>query len=147
MAEPMDNGAPLTFSDEHCTMTVRRLRPGAVLVEIRGYDRGLFGHAPLEEVAREMGRCSPVALFVDAAEAEGATWAVSQEWTRWFQAHRASLARVAILVRSKYVRQTIAVARELSRTGRLIEIYDDAERFARVMRQEGEGEGAAPKTP
>ena len=148
MAEQMETKEALAFSDEHCTMTVRRLGPGAVLVEIRGYDRGLLGLAPLDEVAKEMGRYPPVALFVDAAEAEGATWAVSQQWTRWFQANRDRLARVAILVRSRYVRQTVAVARELSRTGRLIEIYDDADRFAHAVRQEAEGRGRrAPKTP
>lgn len=146
MAERTETAA--AFSEERCTITVRRLRPGAMLVRIRGYDRGLLGMAPLDEVAQEVGRCPPVALFVDAAEAEGATWAVSQQWTRWFQDHRERLSRVAILVRSKFVRQTVAVARELSRTGRLIEIYDDADRFAQVMRQEAEGRGGrGPKTP
>jgi hypothetical protein len=117
------------FSSERCTITVERPAAGVVLVRISGYDRGQFGLQPLDEVAADMQRWGSVHLFVDAADASGATWSVSEQWTDWFAANRARLAGVAILVASPLVRQTIAVARELSRTGRLIDIYDDRGRF------------------
>lgn len=144
MAGRQDEYAVTEFTSERCTITVERPGFGTILVRISGYDRGQFGSAPLDEVADEMQRYAPLNLFVDASQADGATWSVSEAWTQWFSQNHARLARVAILVRSPYVRQTIAVARELSGTGRLIAIYDDEDRFHRAV---AEAVSAGPRTP
>lgn len=123
------------LSADRCTFTFERLDPGVLLVTISGYDRGGFGTAVLDEFAGEMRRFAALEIFIDASEAQGATWEVSQQWTSWFRAHRDHLARVSILVRSKFLRQTIAVAKELSRTGDLIAIYSDPDRFAEALRE------------
>lgn len=123
------------LQDDQCTFRFERLRPGALLVTISGYDRGTFGTAALDELTAEKGRYAPLTLFVDAADARGATWEVSQQWTSWFTANRAGLARVHVLVGSKYLHLTISVAKELSRTGDLIAIYADRDRFEDAVRK------------
>ena len=77
----------------------------------------------------------PVALelFVDAREALGPAVSVSDDWTHFFSLNRRDLRRVSVLVGSKVVHLTIAIAQHLSRTGDLIQIYSDPETFgARV---------------
>jgi hypothetical protein len=58
---------------------------------------------------------------------------VSDDWTHFFSLNRRDLRRVSVLVGSKVVHLTIAIAQHLSRTGDLIQIYSDPETFgARV---------------
>ena len=68
-----------------------------------------------------------------AAMALGAAVRVSEEWTRFFSVNREQLRRVSVLVGSKVVGLTVAIAQHLSRTGNLIQIYSDPATFgARV---------------
>jgi hypothetical protein len=60
--------------------------------------------------------------------AGGCTFAY--ERPRFFSTHRQDLSRVHVLVGSKVVYLTIAIAQHLSRTGNLIQIYSDPETFA-----------------
>lgn len=112
-----------------CTFTYRRLRPGALLVTITGHDVGQFGTATLDEIRLELLRHRPLELFVDAREALGPSVSVSSEWTRFFSLNQDQLRRVSILVGSKVVELTIAIAQHLSRTGNLMQIYTDPEIF------------------
>jgi len=68
---------------------------------------------------------APAHLFVDARNAVGATVRVSEDWTGFLSRHRAQLAHVHVLVGSKMVELTVAIARHLSRTDHLIQIYSD----------------------
>jgi hypothetical protein len=111
----------------------RRLRPGALLVTIVGNDTGQFGTATLDEIRQEMQRHPSLELFVDARDAVGVAMSVSEEWTSFFAMNRPKLKRVSVLVSSKVVSLTVAIAQHLSRTGNLIQIYSDPETFdARV---------------
>lgn len=107
----------------------QRLRPGAFLVTIKGLDNGQFGSAALDEIRMELLRYNPLELFVDARDATGAAVEVSKEWTRFFSANRQQLKRVSVLVGSKIMHLTVAIAQHLSQTGRLIQIYSDPELF------------------
>lgn len=118
-----------------CTFTFERLRPGRLLVTITGYDRGECGTAPLDEIIRETQRYGPLELLIDASQARGVTWAVSEQWTQWFHANQHHLRSVLILVQSKYVEQTILVAKELSKTRHLLSVTSDAEAFATHTRE------------
>ncbi|MDB5049344.1 MAG: hypothetical protein JWO30_2415 [Fibrobacteres bacterium] len=113
-----------------CVFVFRRIRPGVLHAVITGLDNGQFGTTTLDEIRAEIGRHKPVELFVDAREATGAAVSVSEEWTRFFSAHRSELSRVHVLVGSKVVSLTVAIAQHLSRTGNLIQIYSDPETFA-----------------
>jgi len=104
-----------------------------MLVTISGHDTGQFGTTTLDEIRLEMLRNRPLELFVDAREAVGAAVSVSDEWTRFFSLNREYLKRVSILVGTKVVYLTIAIAQHLSRTGNLIQIYSDPETFEARM--------------
>ena len=125
--ETSDGGVRLF--DPVCTFTFRRLRPGSLLVTIVGNDTGQFGTRTLDEIRLELMRYRPLELFVDAREALGAAVSVSDEWTRFFALNREHLKRVSVLVGSKVVYLTVAIAQHLSRTGNLIQIYSDPEMF------------------
>ena len=107
----------------------RRLRPGALEVRIEGVDSGQFGSATLDEIAMALVRERPLELFIDASAASMPTVEVSREWTRFFALNRNDLTRVSVLVSSKSVELTVAIAQHLSQTGKLIQIYSDAELF------------------
>jgi len=121
------------LSSGDCSFVYSRLKPGVLLVTISGYDTGQFGTRSLDEIRDELQRHQPLELFVDARDAFGATVSVSDEWTRFFTGNRERLKRVSVLVGSKAVYLTVAIAQHLSRTGSLLQIYSDAELFdARV---------------
>jgi len=117
----------------NASFVYERLRPGCLLLTISGTDKGQFGTATLDEIRLEMLRMRPVELFVDAAGAVAVSVAVSKEWTQFFSLNRDHLRRVSVLVGSKAIELTVAIAQHLSQTGNLIQIYTDAELFhARV---------------
>ena len=119
----------VTLADSKCRFVFSRPRAGVLEIEIDGIDRGQFGAAPLDEVARAIVRERPLELFVDATRASMPAVSVSQEWTRFFALNRQDLSRVSVLVSDKSVELTVAIAQHLSRTGKLIQIYTDAELF------------------
>lgn len=130
----VDASGELRLSAGSCAFGYRRLRPGALLVTISGHDTGQFGNSTLDEIRLELLRYRPLELFIDAREAVGAAVSVSSEWTRFFALNREQLVRVNVLVGSKVVELTIAIAQHLSRTGRLIQIYSDPETFDQLVR-------------
>ena len=102
-------------------------RPTAcvLVVTITGYDKGQFGTAALDEIGSVLRLGTRVHLFVDARNAIGATVRVSEDWTGFLSRHETELAHVHVLVGSKMVELTVAIARHLSRTDRLMQIYSD----------------------
>jgi hypothetical protein len=112
-----------------CVFEFTRPAPGTLEVRIEGTDKGQFGTAALDEIALAIVRERPIELFVDASKASMPAVAVSQEWTRFFSLNRKDLKRVSVLVSSKSVELTVAIAQHLSRTGNLIQIYSDPSLF------------------
>ena len=102
-----------------------RPKSGVLVVTITGYDKGQFGTAPFDEIGAVLRLAAPVRLFVDARNAVGATVTVSADWTRFLARHAADLTHVHVLVGSKMVELTVAIARHLSRIERLMQIYSD----------------------
>lgn len=134
------SGGEVRLSAGNCEFVFRRPRPAVLSVVITGLDHGQFGTTSLDEIRAEIGRNKPIELFVDAREAVGAAVSVSDEWTRFFSAHREDLKRVHVLVGSKVVYLTVAIAQHLSRTGNLIQIYSDPELFGSRL-------GPGPENP
>ena len=120
-----------------CSFVYRRARPGALLVTITGMDGGQFGTSTLDEITTALARVHEELEAPLAREAIGAAVSVSDDWTRFFSSHRASLERVHVLVGSKVVELTVAMAQHLSRTGNLIQIYSDPEIFASRLEARG----------
>ncbi|RPI61855.1 MAG: STAS/SEC14 domain-containing protein [Lysobacterales bacterium] len=102
-----------------------RPKASVLVVTITGYDKGQLGTAPLDEIGSALRVAAPVQLFVDARNAVGATVRVSEDWTRFLTRHAADLEHVHVLVGSKMVELTVAIARHLSRIERLMQIYSD----------------------
>ena len=112
-----------------CRFVYRQRRPGVLDVTITGVDDGQFGTSSLDELRLALMRDRQLELFIDAREALAPAVSVSEEWTRFFSDHRRDLKRVSVLVGSKVVELTVAIAQHLSRTGHLIQIYSDPEAF------------------
>ena len=119
----------VTLSDGGCSFTYERLRPGVLEIRIAGTDKGQFGTATLDEISNALRRERPLELFVDAAEASMPAVAVSQDWTRFIALNQRDLKRVSVLVSSKSVALTMAIAQHLSNTGKLMQIYSDRELY------------------
>jgi len=132
--ESLESGAT-RLSAGNCSFTFTRPKPKALLITIAGLDSGQFGLTTIDEIASALTREGELELFVDAREATGAAVSVSDEWTRFFVAQRDRLRRVHVLVGSKTVYLTIAIAQHLSRTGELIQIYSDAQIFESRLRK------------
>ncbi|WP_437681478.1 hypothetical protein [Sorangium sp. So ce131] len=135
------------LSNARCTYTFQRLRPGAVLVTITGHDGGEFGEIPLDEIRKEIARFGPVALFVDVRAVTVAAPSVSDAWTAFFAASRTTISRVRILVGSKLLQLVVALSKEASRTGEMIQIDEDPERFQAALAREAAPAPQAPRGP
>ena len=111
--------------------TFRYARPAAGILEIviEGTDNGQFGTSTLDEIAMALMCERPLEIFVDASAASMPAVPVSRDWARFFANNAKDLKRVSVLVSSKTVELTIAIAQHLSQTGKLIQIYSDAEIF------------------
>ena len=117
------------ISDDRCTFRFERIAPGVLEIVIDGIDNGQFGTAPLDQVALALVRERPLEMFVDAAAASMPAVSVSREWARFFSLNRKDLKRVSVLVSSRSVELTVAIAQHLSDTGKLIQIYSDPELY------------------
>lgn len=100
-----------------------RPKPSVLVVTIEGYDKGQFGTAPFDEISSALRVATPLELFVDARNTVGATVRVSQDWTSFLSRHQREFRHVHVLVGSKVVELTVAIAQHLSRTGNLLQIY------------------------
>ena len=75
-----------------CSFDYQRLKPGVMLVTIRGNDIGQFGPATVDELAAEFGRSTQaLQLFVDTQGAIGPAREVMETWTEWFAANRSEI--------------------------------------------------------
>jgi hypothetical protein len=126
--EQLPDGS-LRLSASDVSFTYTRLRPGALLVRIRGFDRGELADACFEPLHDALAGRAPLDLLVDTRDTEGASTSVSNRWTAWFQENRSRLNEVHILVASKFVALTVNVAKHFSRTGELIRIHSDPATF------------------
>jgi phage tail sheath gpL-like len=122
-------GGSIRLSSGDCAFLYKRPRSGVLHVTISGHDTGQFGTSTLDEINGAINREGVLELFIDAREAFGAAVSVSDDWTKFFALNREKLSRVHVLVGSKVVQLTGAIAQHLSRTGNLIQIYSDAELF------------------
>ena len=120
---------PVRMSSRDTAFEFARPKPNVLVVTITGYDKGALGTAPLDEIAAVLRIAGPVHLFIDARNAVGAAVRVSEDWTRFITRHQADLAHVHVLAGSKMVELTVAIARHLSRTDRLIQLYSDPSLF------------------
>lgn len=133
--ETLADGTIKLQSERGSSMTIARVRPGVVLVRIVGYDRGELGDAPFDLMQAEAQRWGKIELFVDATETPGAVTSVREMWTEWFKVHRSQLIRVHAVSGSTFVEMALSVAKTLSRTGELMQLYKDREEFDAALQR------------
>jgi hypothetical protein len=119
----------LQLSAQRCSFIFERLHQGALLVTFTGSDNGQFGTAALDEIRIELLRHRPLELFVDARGATFVGTSVSKDWTHFFALNQEHLKRVSVLVGTKTMELTVAIAQHLSQTRQLIQIYSDSQLF------------------
>ena len=112
-----------------CAIDVIRLRPGAVLVAISGDDAGELGHAPHEELDREIARYGPLELHVDARATTGVGPAVAQAWTAFIRGRGPAVRKAILLVASRQVALAAQSAASLGAVGRVFAVTSDAAAF------------------
>lgn len=125
----------IVFEGIHCTLTIQRPASGVVLAIFKGPDIGEFGDAPFQELSKDLERGRPIELFIDARECLGPSISVSNEWSQWMCAHRASLHRVNILCGSKFVEFTAKFVRSFTEFGDRMRIYTDQAAFYQALAQ------------
>jgi hypothetical protein len=128
-------GGQIHLSTERCTYLYTRLRPGSVLITISGYDRGELGLLPFEELKREIKDFGPVEVFIDVRQAFVPTAPVSEGWQNWIKENRQNLKRVYILVESRAMYIVVSISKELSRTGSLMQVFTDHEKFRNAIQR------------
>jgi hypothetical protein len=129
----------LRLANDRCAYVIRRLRPGTVLMTITGHDGGEFGEAPLDEIRAEIDRFGPVTLFINLRDVTVAGSSVSDVWTAFFASGGQRLKRVRILVGSRLIQLTVALSKEVSRAGQLIQIDTELADFEEALARETSG--------
>ena len=130
--EELETGA-IRLSTKKCSFTFDRIGGWTLQITITGRDSGQFGSAVFNEVRFHLSGPRALEIFVDARDAAGPPPAVSDAWTRFLSREAPHLRRVSILAGSKFVHQTVSVAKLFSRTGELIQIYSDPTVFAAAL--------------
>jgi hypothetical protein len=149
MVEPGMGGAQRhegsgEMTGEACAFRFSRPRPGVFLVRMEGYDRGELGQALFERIEAEISQVGAIELFVDTRAAHGSVTTVRESWTQWFARRRGSLLRVHLLAGTRFLRVTMDITKQLSRTGDLIVVHYDEPSFdAALARAAGRGHAAA----
>jgi hypothetical protein len=129
MSRSLEADGTVVIADDRCSFRYSRPRAGVLEIRITGADSGQFGTATLDEIAMVLVRERPLELFVDAAEASMPAVSVSQAWTRFIALNQKDLTRVSVLVSSKSVALTMAIAQHLSNTGKLMQVYSDRDLY------------------
>jgi hypothetical protein len=119
----------------HCSMNIRRLRPGLVVIAIRGTDIGELADAPFCELECEFRRDRPLELFIDARDTRGASIDVSNDWALWLAKYRDRLRRVTMLTGSRFIAVTARFVRRFSQLENLMRITTDPVAFDGALEQ------------
>jgi hypothetical protein len=124
------------LSDGGCTYDYRALSAAVLKLDIRGVDAGHLGAQPLDELMQmQKDQLRGGALYIDASGAASVATRVRDEWVAWVRANRRRFGALSILVASRIMQLTLAVARETAGAGQQWRIYDDAAAFEADLRQ------------
>ena len=117
------------FKGISCTLVIRRLQPGIVLVVFQGHDTGEFGDAPFRELTADVQQHTPINLFIDGRGTLAASLDVSSNWAQWMCENRERIAWLDILVGSRFLQLTAEFVRRFSQFEDRMRIYTDPEAF------------------
>lgn len=118
----------------HGSMRIERPAPRVVVMRIAGHDIGELGDAPFKELERALlEQEGLIELYVDARESSGVTTDVSGAWAGWLVKHKARLAHVSMLTRSKFVQVTAEFVRRFGDLTDKMRLYTDEKPFDEAL--------------
>ena len=117
------------YEGVNCTLTIKRPRPGTVILIFKGRDVGEFGDAPFQELALDLQQPAPLTIFVDGRDTLAASLDVSGEWAGWLRTNRERIIRLDILVGSRFLQFTAEFVRRFSGFEDRMRVYTDAQAF------------------
>jgi hypothetical protein len=134
-------GAPMTtvLTDGACTFSLHRPARGAILLTLRGTDRGVLASAVFDELARARAEAGRLHLFIDLRAAQMPAAHVSELWAQWLGANRASLASVVLLAPSRPIFVTASIAQWRSQAGAIMRVVEEPQRFDAAIRRVAPG--------
>jgi hypothetical protein len=117
----------------HGSMRIERPAPRVVVMRIAGHDVGELGDAPFEQVERALEEDGLIELYVDARDSTGVTTDVSGAWAGFLVKHRAQLAHVSMLTRSKLVQVTVEFVRRFGDLTDKMRLFTDEKAFDEAL--------------
>lgn len=134
-----DEPGVLVLDDGACSFTFRRAARDVLLLELGGIDRGILISEVFNELARVLAEAGRLHLFFDLRAAQLPATVVSDLWTQWLSANRASLASIVLLAPTLPIYVTASIAHLRSQTGALMRVVEDAQRFESAIRRVAPG--------
>ena len=119
----------------HGSMRIERPAPRVVVMRISGQDVGELGDAPFAEIERTLAEADGgIELYVDARNSTGVTTDVSGAWAHWLVKHKAKLAHVSMITRSRFVQVTAEFVRRFGDLTDKMRLYTDEAAFDEALR-------------
>lgn len=121
------------LASDACRITIGRLEPTRLRVDIEGHDVGEFGALPFRCLEALMHEELPVELLVDARAARGASMGVGNDWAAWLGRNRHRFTAVQMLAGSRYVQVIAEFVRRFSELEGLMHVHVDPARFDALL--------------
>lgn len=121
------------FEGINFNAVIERPAAGVSVVRLTGWDAGELRGVPLRELQKHVDGGGPLALFIDARNARGASMEVSGEWAEWLARNRAHFSQISMLTGSRYVHVTATFVRRYAGLAGLMRIYTDATAFEEAL--------------
>jgi hypothetical protein len=122
----------VSFDGKSCSILITRPADRLVLVRFSGHDVGEFGQAPMKEIEKDLER-GPVELYINAADAKGASIGVSSEWAHWLAARKRDFHHVSMLTGSRFIQLSAEFVRRYAALDETMRIYTDSPAFTAAL--------------
>ena len=134
-----DDPTTLVLADGACAFSLHRPAREAILLTLRGTDRGVLASAVFDELARARVEASRLHLFIDLRAARMPAAHVSDLWAQWLGVNRAGLASVVLLAPSLPLYVTASIAQWRSQAGAIMRVLEQPQRFDAAIRRVAPG--------
>jgi hypothetical protein len=133
MIERNVRGNRISIQGTKCEVRIWTFQQAKVLIELVGNDSGELGRIPFDELNHHLRLAGKLELFIDTSRATGVSIPVTEQWEKWFAAHRQDLRGVHLFASNKYFLIMAGMIKEISRLGDLFHIYAERESFQNAL--------------
>lgn len=125
----MDGARTVILEDGACSYSLHRPARAAVLLTLRGADRGVLASEVFDELARARTEAGRLHLFIDLRATQMPAVVVSDLWAQWLGTNRAALASVVVLAPTLPLYVTASIAQWRSQAGAIMRVVEEPQRF------------------